>query len=99
MKPGTRLVVAIAMLVAASSIAIAADATLLDVAERGDRKAALQLLAKGANANAAGPDGTTAIMWAASNDDLELVRALRQHRMKSPSGDDLIDVLIRRLQS
>src|SRR5437773_1281504 len=76
MKPGTRLVVAIAMLLAASSIAIAADATLLDAAERGDRAAALQLLAKGANANAAGPDGTTAIMWAASNNDLELVRAL-----------------------
>jgi hypothetical protein len=29
----------------------------------------------------------------------EVVRALRQHRMKSPSGEDLIDVLIRRLQS
>ncbi len=73
---GTRLVAAIAMLVAASSIAIAAEATLLDAAERGDRAAALQLLAKGANPNAPGPDGTTAIMWAASNGDLELVRAL-----------------------
>ena len=31
---------------------------------------------KGANPNAPGPDGTTAIMWAAANDDLELVRAL-----------------------
>jgi hypothetical protein len=29
----------------------------------------------------------------------ELVRALRQHRLKSPNGEDLIDVLIRRLQS
>jgi hypothetical protein len=29
----------------------------------------------------------------------DLVRALRQHRLKSPSGEDLIDVLIRRLQS
>jgi len=29
----------------------------------------------------------------------ELSRALRQHRLKSPSGDDLIDVLIRRLES
>ena len=29
----------------------------------------------------------------------ELVRALRQHRVKSPGGEDLIDVLIRRLQS
>ena len=72
----TRLVAAIAMLVAASSIAIAADATLLDAAERADRAAALRLLAKGANPNAPGPDGTTAIMWAASNDDVELVRAL-----------------------
>ena len=29
----------------------------------------------------------------------ELVRALRQHRLKSPEGEDLIDVLIRRLQA
>jgi hypothetical protein len=29
----------------------------------------------------------------------ELVRALRQHRLKSPEGEDLIDVLIRRLQT
>ena len=28
-----------------------------------------------------------------------LVRALREHRLKSPTGEDLIDVLIRRLQS
>ena len=56
--------------------ATAAETTLLDAAERGDRATALRLLAKGANPNAPGPDGTTAIMWAASNDDLELVRAL-----------------------
>ena len=70
------LVAAIVVSVAASSIALAAEATLLDAAERGDRSAALQLLAKGANPNAPGPDGTTAIMWAAANDDLELVREL-----------------------
>lgn len=29
----------------------------------------------------------------------ELVRSLRQHRLKSPDGEDMIDVLIRRLQS
>ena len=29
----------------------------------------------------------------------ELSRALRQHRLKSPGGEDLIDVLIRRLES
>jgi uncharacterized protein len=72
-----KLIAAISLLLAASSIAAAADVTLLDAAESGDRAAALRLLAKGgANVNAAGPDGTTALMYAASNDDLELVRAL-----------------------
>src|SRR5258706_2522925 len=66
----------VALCIAAIPIAKAAGATLLDAAERGDRTIALQLLAKGANPNAPGPDGTTAIMWAASNDDLELVHAL-----------------------
>ena len=61
---------------AASSIAAAAENPLLDAAESGDRAAALRLLAKGADLNAAGADGTTAIMYAAANDDLELVRAL-----------------------
>jgi ankyrin repeat protein len=51
-------------------------AQLLDAAERGDRAAALQLLAKGADPNVPGADGTTAVMWAASNDDPELLRAL-----------------------
>jgi ankyrin repeat protein len=50
--------------------------TLPEAAERGDRAAALRLLAKGANVNTPAPDGTTAVMWAASNDDVELVRAL-----------------------
>lgn len=49
---------------------------LVDAAERGDRAAAMRLLAQGANPNTARPDGTTAVMWAASNDDIELVRAL-----------------------
>ncbi len=73
-----RCVVAIGMVgVAAISVATAADAPLLlDAAERGERAAALQLLSKGANPNAPGADGTTAIMYAAANDDLELVRAL-----------------------
>jgi ankyrin repeat protein len=56
--------------------AFAGETTLLDAAERGDRAAVLQLVAKGANPNTPGPDGTTAVMWAASNDDVELVHAL-----------------------
>jgi ankyrin repeat protein len=70
------LVVAVFAAVGAEALAEAAEPTIVDAAERGDRPAALQLLAKGANPNAPGPDGTTAIMWAAASDDLELVRAL-----------------------
>ena len=64
------------VLLAAASIAAAADSNLLQAAERGDRTAAMSLLAKGANPNTPGADGTTPIMWAAANDDVELVRAL-----------------------
>src|SRR5262249_6359840 len=70
------IAIAIAVLLPAGSIAYAAKPTLLEAAESGDRAAALRLLAEGANANAVGPDGTTAVMYAAANDDLELVRAL-----------------------
>src|SRR5215510_7026150 len=71
------IAIAIAVLLPAGSIASAAGKpTLLEAAESGDRAAALRLLAEGANANVVGPDGTTAFMYAAANDDLELFRAL-----------------------
>src|SRR5262245_4878214 len=63
-------------LLLSASVASAAEPTLVGAAESGDRATALKLLSKGANPNAPGPDGTTAVMWAAANDDLELVRAL-----------------------
>jgi ankyrin repeat protein len=69
-------VIVLGVAFAAISVASAAESTLLDAVERGDRATALSLLAKGADPNAPGPDGTTAIMWAAANDDIELVRAL-----------------------
>jgi ankyrin repeat protein len=71
-----KLAALLAITFAATSIGVAAEPTLLEAAENGDRATALRLLAKGANVNALGPDGTTAIMYAAANDDLELVRAL-----------------------
>src|ERR1700728_4556004 len=72
-----RLFVAITILLTAASILPAADTTLLDAAESGSHAAAMRLLsAKGANVNATGADGSTAIMYAAANNDLELVRAL-----------------------
>jgi ankyrin repeat protein len=69
-------VVIVAVCALAISAVSAAENTFLDAAERGDRAAAVKLLASGADVNAAGPDGTTAIMYAAANDDLELVRVL-----------------------
>jgi len=67
---------AVVALLALASIAQGAEPGLVDAAERGDRTAAVRLLAKGADPNAPGADGTTAVMWAAANEDLELVRAL-----------------------
>ena len=74
----SKFVVAAAALLAAGWM-IAGDlpTTLLDAAQGDDYPAAIRLLsAKGANVNATGADGTTAVMYAAANSDLELVRAL-----------------------
>jgi ankyrin repeat protein len=69
-------VVVAAMCAAATPHARSAEPTLLEAVELGDRAAALRLLGKGANPNTPGADGTTPVMWAAANDDLDLVRAL-----------------------
>jgi ankyrin repeat protein len=72
LKPALYILVAICI----ASVAAAAENALLESVERGDRAAAIRLLQKGANPNTPGPDGTTPLMWAAANDDIELVRAL-----------------------
>jgi ankyrin repeat protein len=60
-----------------SSLAMAAEMTPLAAAEAGDHATAIRLATvKGANVNTTGADGSTAIMYAAANNDLELVRAL-----------------------
>jgi ankyrin repeat protein len=71
-----RLFAIAALITATTLVPMAAENTLLDAAERGDRAAVTRLLTKGANPNTPGPDGTTAIMYAAANGDVELVRAL-----------------------
>jgi ankyrin repeat protein len=75
-RPFYSFTAAVAVAGVTATIAAAAETTLLEAVERGDRAAAISLLAKGADPNAPGPDGTTAVMWAAANDDPELVRAL-----------------------
>jgi ankyrin repeat protein len=68
---------AIAVLLAGASMMVAAEMTLPGAAESGDHAAAMRLVStKGTNVNATSADGTTAVMYAAANDDLELVRAL-----------------------
>ncbi len=70
-------ILAAALLLTATSLAAgAAEPLLLEAAERGDRAAVARLLSKGADVNTAGPDGTTAVMYAAANDDVEMVRVL-----------------------
>ena len=76
MKRPTKFTAAIAVF-AGTSLLAGTGTTLFDATESGDHATALRLAsAKGANVNAAGPDGATPIMYAAANDDLELVRAL-----------------------
>ncbi|HEY7337367.1 MAG TPA: ankyrin repeat domain-containing protein [Bryobacteraceae bacterium] len=68
---------AVGILLGGGVIASAAPPALLDAAESGDHAAAMRLAsAKGANVNATGADGATAVMYAAANGDLDLVQAL-----------------------
>ncbi len=64
----------IAVLVGATSFA--ADAPLAEAIKSGRRAAALELLSKKADVNAAESDGSTAVLWAASLDDADLVARL-----------------------
>lgn len=60
----------------ASAVALSAEVSLLDAVESGDRAVALEWLQRGGDVQARGPDGTTALMWAAYHGDLELVQRL-----------------------
>jgi uncharacterized protein len=68
---------AVAIVLAGTPMRAAVDTTLLDAVVSGGHAEAMRLAsAKGANVNAKGADGSTAIMYAAANGDVELVRAL-----------------------
>jgi ankyrin repeat protein len=54
----------------------ARDTRLVDAVKAGNRAAAVALLQKKANPNAAEPDGTTPLQWAVRNDDLALADRL-----------------------
>jgi uncharacterized protein len=59
-----------------SAFATASDARLSEAAMRGDRNAVTSLLKDGADIDGAQGDGSTALHWAAFNDDLETTKAL-----------------------
>ncbi len=61
-----------------AAIAAAADLRLVESVKNGDRTAVRSLLKQKVDVNAAEADGTTALHWAAFNDDLETARLLIQ---------------------
>jgi len=67
------ILAAVAFLASAAALA---ESPLADLIERGRRDAAIALLEQGADVNAAQPDGTTPLHWAAYKLDLELVEML-----------------------
>src|SRR5262245_63882114 len=65
------------LLIATAAISFGQSASALaDRIEAGDRKAALELIARNAAVNAAQPDGSTPLHWAVYRVDEELVKTL-----------------------
>jgi ankyrin repeat protein len=67
---------ALALLLAASGTAVAADNSLAGLIQSGQRDAALKMIASGADVNAAQGDGTTPLHWAVYKIDVDVTRAL-----------------------
>ena len=67
---------AAALLALVASHALAENPPIVQALKSGDRTAALGLAKQKTQANAAEPDGTTALHWAVRQDDLELVDRL-----------------------
>ena len=63
-------------LLAALLLAPAAESPVADAAQRGDVEAVRALLREGADVNAAQSDGTSALHWAAVNDDAAVIEVL-----------------------
>ena len=72
----------------AGAVAAAADTRLLDAVKRQDRTAVAALLKERIDVNAAQPDGTTALHWAAYRDDAATVEALLRKGAKPNAVTD-----------
>ena len=72
-----RAIVLVATLLAVAGVSAAPpDVPLIEAVKAGDREAASRLLNAGEDPNAALPDGTTALHWAAYRDDIDAVELL-----------------------
>ena len=61
----------VALVLLAGAATAQADSSLADTIKAGDRRTALEMIAKGVDVNAAQPDGTTAIHWASYQVDAQ----------------------------
>src|ERR1019366_1154548 len=66
----------IGLTLAAGLVLAAGDTRLPDAARQGDRNAVQTLLRQKADVNAGEGDGTTALHWAASTNDIEMAKTL-----------------------
>src|SRR5438445_12023538 len=73
MHVGACLVVSV---LAGSAYVAAVDARLANAVQHMDRETVRHLLERRIDVNAPQADGTTALLWAAYNDDLDLVKRL-----------------------
>ncbi|HEY3519129.1 MAG TPA: ankyrin repeat domain-containing protein [Gammaproteobacteria bacterium] len=77
-----------AILFAFAGTCAAAESTLPELVELGQREAALRALGDGADVDARGPDGATALLWAAHKGDRELVKALLERDANPDAAND-----------
>src|ERR1700727_559281 len=75
------------LFVGIAALGSAAELRLIDAIKDQNRKAVLQLIAAHADVNAALPDGSTPLAWAAYEDDTEVVGALLKAGAKVSTVD------------
>src|SRR5207237_4976936 len=77
-----RAIFAVIFCLVAAGTATAADDTLAGLIQAGNRDAALERIAAGADVNVAQGDGTTPLHWAVYKLDADVARALLKHGAK-----------------
>ena len=83
------LLAAVCVIVASSpGLAQRSQASLADLIQAGNRKAALEKIRAGANVNEAQPDGTRPIHWAVYRVDYELLDALIARKAKADVSNE-----------